>query len=318
MTPESCPACNHPVPSSATHCPTCAATLPRPTPRPAASEPVIGGNTIDRSRTEHHDHSTRVETNIGAQRNTVINDHRTINHSSGKQGGEWTFALVVAILLGLMGVVLAFGLLNKDERRQRGDDHKSTKILPDPDPPPRPISQALKLNLNKLSYEEGELMTLSVEIPEDGYLYLYAVWADGRVDTLYPNELRPDAFQKAGTTLRLPGDLPPAPDGTVMRYPMGMPQLPGDPQIVTESIVAVLSKVPMKPISRAGSGLGTLKDPGLRTRGPQPTYMQLDTQRLDFTGLPHHAVSYTIRRAVSAVPSLSLPVQPPGASRRVQ
>ena len=304
MTPTTCPACRSAVPSGAVICPTCAASQPAPA---ATSGIPMPGASIDRSQKTVHEGDRVI--NSG---NTTIEDRSvTINHN---KGSEWTFALAVVVILGLIVLVLAFGLLNNDRKEPPEPKLNPVEQKDDPPPPPPPAVTPLTVSLNQSSYREGDLMDITIDVPQDGYVYVYAVWADGKVDTLYPNELRPDAFMKAGR-LRLPQDLPPAPNGSVMRYPMAMPTLPGDPDSVTESIIAVVSPVPMKPVRAPGGGLGTLSDPGLRTRGPRPTYVQLDAQRLDFTGLPHQAVSYTIRRAASAP---TLPVLPSGAGRRVQ
>jgi hypothetical protein len=139
-------------------------------------------------------------------------------------------------------------------------------------------------------------------VTKPGYLYVFAVWADGSVVTLFPNPLRPESFLNAGTSLHLPDDLPALPDGRVLQYPMEMPALPGAPTIMNEHVIAVLSPIPMKLPAGAdnfGPGFGSvgrLNDPTLATRGPSPRFLKLETITLNFENLPQSAVHYELRK----------------------
>ncbi|MFO1481774.1 MAG: DUF4384 domain-containing protein [Verrucomicrobiaceae bacterium] len=169
---------------------------------------------------------------------------------------------------------------------------------------PSPSTATLDLKLNKSSYKVDDLMEITVTSQQAGNLYVLAVWGDGRVDTLFPNSLRPDPKIAAGTRIILPTDFPPTADGQVLRYPMSMPALPGNPASATESIIAVLSPSPLNMpqstelASMPGfAAVGMLDDPDFRTRGPQPKFMKLQSgARLDFGGLPQAAVHYDVHR----------------------
>jgi hypothetical protein len=171
-------------------------------------------------------------------------------------------------------------------------------------PTPSAAPQALTVALNQPSYKVGEEMHITVTSPQAGYLYVLAVWADGRVDTLFPNSLRPDAKVAAGTTLRLPDDFPPNERQERLTYPMSMPALSGNPASATESILAVLSPAPLDlPKSTELESLpgfaavGVMDDPDFRTRGPQPKFIKMQkAPMLDFGTLPQAAVHYEIRR----------------------
>ncbi|MFZ4767428.1 MAG: DUF4384 domain-containing protein [Roseimicrobium sp.] len=171
-------------------------------------------------------------------------------------------------------------------------------------PAPSAVVELIQVKLNRPSYKVGEEMHITVTSPQAGYLYVLAVWADGRVDTLFPNTLRPDARVAAGTRLRLPDDLPPNAQQERLTYPMSMPALSGNPASATESILAVLSPAPLDlPKSTELQSLpgfaavGTMDDPDFRTRGPQPKFIKMQkAPPLDFGTLPQAALHYEIRR----------------------
>ena len=114
------------------------------------------------------------------------------------------------------------------------------------------------------SYQPGQFMELTVTTHRAGYLYLGAVWADGSVYLLYPNfhsPLNGDNLVKAGQTLHLPGDLPPAANGKVIRYPMEFPaNLPADQTQITERIFGFITAEPLQlPDTDADLGPGFRK-----------------------------------------------------------
>ena len=162
----------------------------------------------------------------------------------------------------------------------------------------------LDVRLNQSSYKVGDLLQINVTSLQAGHLYVLAVWADGRVDTLFPNSLHPEAKIAAGTSLRLPDDFPPNETQGILTYPLSMPQLPGNPASATESILAVLSPVPLDlPKSTElksipfFAAVGVMDDPEFRTRGPQPKFLKMQKSSMfDFGALPQAAVHYEIRR----------------------
>jgi len=46
----------------------------------------------------------------------------------------------------------------------------------------------LKIKTDKDIYSEGSTISISLSIPEDGYLYLFSINADDQMQTLYPNK----------------------------------------------------------------------------------------------------------------------------------
>jgi len=173
-----------------------------------------------------------------------------------------------------------------------------------PVPTPALPAPVFSVKLNQSSYKVGEEMHITVTSPEAGYLYVLAVWADGRVDTLFPNSLRPDARVAAGTRLRLPDDLPPNAQQERLTYPTSMPALSGNPASAIESILAVLSPAPLDlpqstelESSPGFAAEGTSEDPDFRTRGPQPKFIKMQkAQTLDFSTMPRAVVHYQIHR----------------------
>lgn len=173
-----------------------------------------------------------------------------------------------------------------------------------PVPTPALPAPVFSVKLNQSSYKVGEEMHITVTSPEAGYLYVLAVWADGRVDTLFPNSLRPDARVAAGTRLRLPDDLPPNAQQERLTYPTSMPALSGNPASAIESILAVLSPAPLDlpkstelESSPGFAAVGTIEDPDFRTRGPQPKFIKMQkAQTLDFSTMPRAVVHYQIHR----------------------
>jgi hypothetical protein len=255
----------------------------------------------------------------------------TTNASGSNHGSGGSRHLTINIVFGLGGLGLLFLLLKQPqhqpapiivppihiENKINSDNH--TVVPPEKPPviapppvvvpppavtPPATVTEVLQVKLNRPSYKVDELMEITVTSQQAGFLYVLAVWADGRVDTLFPNSLRSDAKVAAGAQIHLPADLPPAADGRVLRYPMAMPALPGNPTRATESILAVLSPAPLalpqstELASVPGfAAVGMLDDPDFRTRGPQPKFMKMQKgPTLEFGALPQAAVHYDVYR----------------------
>lgn len=238
-------------------------------------------------------------------------DQRVTKHTTVHQSG-----ISPMMVVGIIGVIIAGLLLTILALRQ--DTPPPAVIVtpplgPLPSPPlmaapatglPPTTARPLELTLNHSSYAEGQLMEITVTSRQPGHLYVLAVWADGRVDTLFPNTLRPDGRIKAGSQLRLPNDLPPTAGGEVLRYPMAMPALPGNPAAAAESIIAVLSPTPLNlPQSTelqstpGFAAVGIMNDPEFRSRGPQPKFMKMQkAPTLDFGDLPQAAIHYEVHR----------------------
>lgn len=147
-----------------------------------------------------------------------------------------------------------------------------TGSLPEGNEPPVSVGMAA-------SYRAGEKLELTVTAHRPGFLYVGAAWADGSVYLLYPNFHSPkngDNRVMAGQVLRLPGDLPAAPNGAKITYPMEFPESIAGEE-TTESIVAFIRDQPMdlpdavEDLGPAFRRLGMLKDPGaFQSRGPKP------------------------------------------------
>jgi hypothetical protein len=167
-------------------------------------------------------------------------------------------------------------------------------------------SQAIILELGKETYAEGEALTAKVTINKAGYLYVFSIEANGDSYLLYPSgvsQRNTHIWHKAGDVLNLPADLPMvprkdgvmAPDDWTIFFPDE-----ASVQRVQESIVAVVAPGPLPfaaPVTgRPISYLGKLIDPKFRARGPRPGAPELDTGRLPFGDMPHHAVHYYITR----------------------
>lgn len=290
-----------------------------------ASQHVTSHHTTTTHTTHHHTDTSRTE-NVHHDNSDRRIDQSTTHVHSGLSG-RVALALAGVIVLGF--AVTAYLLrpqppapaplvvlpapspvvvappsrtLPKDEPAPRMEAAATTPVVVKPVAAPE--GRALEISLNRSSYRVGDLMEITVTTRQAGHLHVLAVWADGRVDTLFPNTLRPDARVSAGTTLRLPNDLPATADGQVLRYPMALPDLPGNPDHAVESIIAVLSPTPLSlpaPVDLASApgfaAVGMIADADFRTRGPQPQFIRLkQAPTLDFGGLPQAAVHYEIRR----------------------
>ena len=127
----------------------------------------------------------------------------------------------------------------------------------------------LKVVSDKLTYAHGDVMKVTVEVPQDGYLRLYGVSADGSTVLLFPNKWTQDDKVSKGT-LTLP-----AADAA---YDFLLVLDEGQTH-VTESVHAVFSHEPFTDSGKGKIEFGTAKFEGVgitnpeqrKTRGLKPT-----------------------------------------------
>lgn len=167
-----------------------------------------------------HD-ASRHEQNID---NSVRNTQVTNIHEAKDDCGQWNVLLIVAVLLGLMGVVLALGLLLQDKTpapslpvppavtpviiTPPADERPAPvqpiveKLAPPPpapeNPPPvPPKAPVLELSTNKPTYTAGEVVELTLKSSHDGYVLLLYRDAGGNTTPVLPNDVH-DGRLKAG------------------------------------------------------------------------------------------------------------------------
>lgn len=99
------------------------------------------------------------------------------------------------------------------------------------------VPRSLTVSLNKEVYQQGDIQKVMVTVPEDGYLYVASIWADGKVYVYFPHADRPSALVKKGEEIKLP------PPGwkIEMEFPGNFPA-----DEATERIEAVLSRHPLE------------------------------------------------------------------------
>ena len=102
----------------------------------------------------------------------------------------------------------------------------------------------LKISCDKSSYQDGDTMQMTVEVPKDGYLRVYGVNANGDTTVLFPNKFAQEDKVTTGA-LTLPGQ--------DAKYDFKLSLDAGQSQ-VTESIHAVFSPEPF-----TDSGTGAIK-----------------------------------------------------------
>jgi hypothetical protein len=121
---------------------------------------------------------------FGAMGNVSV----TYIKNGSDERGQWNILLIVAVLLGLMGVVLAFGLMNRDQPPTPGPapafplpsvvmtpvvpPEATDKPAPPAAPPAVPQAEAplLTLTTAKKRYLAGEVVELSLTARQDGYV----------------------------------------------------------------------------------------------------------------------------------------------------
>jgi len=183
----------------------------------------------------------------------------------------WLLGAGIAVLGVAASVALPIALKQSASR-----DGQASESLPPNSPS---TSTPLSLELNKSNYAEGDLLELTITLARPGYLYVGAVWANGEVYLLYPNFYHPlngENWLEAGTTLRLPRDLPATAQGAVVTYPIQFPADLSEPR-VQESIFAFVTAEKLElPDLEADLGpafrrLGVLRqEEQIRIRGPRP------------------------------------------------
>lgn len=132
---------------------------------------------------------------------TTHHDHSQVTHihHAPDERGQWNLLLTVAVLLGLMGVVLAFGLLNRDPTPAPAQAAPVPSVVMPPVvvpevadtplPPAVPQAEAplLTLNTSKKRYHAGEVVELSLTSRQDGYVRVIYRDAGGQSLQVLPN-----------------------------------------------------------------------------------------------------------------------------------
>ena len=128
---------------------------------------------------------------------------------------------------------------------------------------------SLQVSSDKREYAHGDVMQISVEVPQDGFLRLYGVSADGSTSLLFPNKwVRDDKVAKGKIVL----------PGADAVYDFMLALNEGQTK-VTESVHAVFSSTPFADSGKDGikfgsatfEGLGTTNNAQRSTRGLTPT-----------------------------------------------
>lgn len=160
-------------------------------------------------------------------------------------------ALLAVVLVSVVAVK-AFGtkppVVNVNQVNSSTHDGKPGQPAAIPPTSPAPVSKggaaivaaddtAFSVILNKSAYREGDIQSVSVRVPEDGYLYVASIWADGKVYVYFPHAERPDARVHKGEMISLP------PNGwkIEMFFPSGYPG-----KNATERVQAFLSPTPLE------------------------------------------------------------------------
>jgi hypothetical protein len=165
--------------------------------------------------TVSHD-ASRHEQNID---NSVRHTEVTNIHPASDERGQWNVLLIVAVLLGLMGVVLALGLLLQDKTPappfvtpviltppaeempapvpaivEKQTPRPSAPEIPAPALPTAPV---LELSTNKPAYTAGEVVELTLKSSHDGHVRILYLDAGGNTTLVLPNDVH-DGRVKAG------------------------------------------------------------------------------------------------------------------------
>ena len=159
--------------------------------------------TNDTSRHHHEVHQNSHQ--------TTHHDHSQVTHiyHGSDERGQWNILLIVAVLLGLMGVVLAFGLLNRDQPPTPVPAPVPAPAAPLPSvvmtpvvqpeaiynpappdaPPGAPQAEVplLTMTTAKKRYLAGEVVEFSLTARQDGYVRLIYRDAGGQSLQVLPN-----------------------------------------------------------------------------------------------------------------------------------
>lgn len=95
-------------------------------------------------------------------------------------------------------------------------------------------SLSIRAELDKKTYRAGERAELEIMANEDCYLTIFAIWADGTLGVLCPNEFVPEMRVKAGEIVKFP-------DPDLHKFELAFCTLPGDEEN-TEYIKIVATK----------------------------------------------------------------------------
>lgn len=158
---------------------------------------------------------------------------------------------------------------NLDRKTVPPTDSETVQAQPLPDSPSTVEKATLQVSSDKREYAHGDVMQITVEVPQDGYLRLYGVSADGSTSLLFPNKwVRDDKVTKGKIAL----------PGAGAEYDFMLALNEGQTK-VTESVHAVFSPSPFADSGKDGikfgsatfEGLGTTDHAQRSTRGLTPT-----------------------------------------------
>lgn len=154
-----------------------------------------------------------------------VNDHSVNYHiqQAPNERGQWNLLLIIAVMLGLMGVVLALGLLKGQQpaalppMTETGiaapqapvivqqivnvpgtpesapnkpvEAPPSAPIKPEPPPPPIKVSTppSLEMTASKPRYQAGEVVVLTLKARREGYVRVLYRDAGGQTTQVLPN-----------------------------------------------------------------------------------------------------------------------------------
>jgi len=91
---------------------------------------------------------------------------------------------------------------------------------------PQNMNVDLRVSLDNYTYRSGEAGVLTVEAYSDCYITVFNLWADGRLDILFPNSYMPSVHLEKGDIFRVPDPSDPGLKGLTLRFTT----LPGDPR----------------------------------------------------------------------------------------
>lgn len=166
-----------------------------------------------------------VSVNHDASRRHEVNDHSVNYHiqQAPNERGQWNLLLIIALMLGLMGVVLALGLLKGQQPPAalppvtetgmaaplapvivqqivnvpgtpevvppKPVEVPSEPIKPEPPPPPIKVSTppSLEMTASKPRYQAGEVVVLTLKARREGFVRVLYRDAGGKTTQVLPN-----------------------------------------------------------------------------------------------------------------------------------
>lgn len=159
-----------------------------------------------------------VSVNHDASQRHEVKDYSVNYHiqQAPNERGQWNLLLIIAVMLGLMGVVLALGLLKGQQPpaalpsvTETGiaaphappapvivqqivnvpGTSEAAPIKPEPPPPPIKVSTppSLEMTASKPRYQAGEVVVLTLKARREGYVRVLYRDASGQTTQVLPN-----------------------------------------------------------------------------------------------------------------------------------